>query len=554
MQAASKLATQRLEQSPHHAQMQRLARILREQEYATAPPMVPRILERLYREPNIDYQQLSYVTTSVLRCDPPIKHAMELCRQLHFSALFELVRDKDFLAALNTELMHAVLTKTVVKDLKIECLLTALRSVCLSSVVDSAEFDHQDHFEFMIALAVQCFKNEYIYAMQVGDEGRLSRLKNDLALELATSNRGIQSPRLKMLLAAYGMYSPLWTMDSNHQILKLKSDDFGPSFQLLIDEQIRFPYEELAIKKGIPSLGTAENEVSRAVEKQYEESPYPRWFSFSSKEPKSFASAMAAKFPHLSNVTAAEGVTRILVAGCGTGRHAIAVAKKFMNSTVMAVDLSRASLAFGIRKARELGVNHINFCHADILRLGQLGTSFHLIEAVGVLHHIEEPARAWQILSELLVAGGFMRIGLYSKLGREALNPAKEFVRTKKVGTRSDELRAIRQEMIEEEESTRFNVALRTHDSFTLSEFRDLLFHEHEVQFTLPEIADLLEQLKLDFLGFEHIPPDLRKQFQDQFPHEQQSRDLILWDQFEREHSQMFQSMYRFWVRKPSQH
>lgn len=40
-------------------------------------------------------------------------------------------------------------------------------------------------------------------------------------------------------------------------------------------------------------------------------------------------------------------------------------------------------------------------------------------------------------------------------------------------------------------------------DFFSISECRDLLFHAHEVQLTLPELGALLQRRGLEFLGFE---------------------------------------------------
>ena len=43
----------------------------------------------------------------------------------------------------------------------------------------------------------------------------------------------------------------------------------------------------------------------------------------------------------------------------------------------------------------------------------------------------------------------------------------------------------------------------RNEDFFSMSGCRDLLFHAHEVRFTLPQIASMIEALGLRFLGFE---------------------------------------------------
>ena len=42
-------------------------------------------------------------------------------------------------------------------------------------------------------------------------------------------------------------------------------------------------------------------------------------------------------------------------------------------------------------------------------------------------------------------------------------------------------------------------------DFYSLSGCRDLLFHEKEVQFTIPQIAEIIMKLNLKFLGFANL-------------------------------------------------
>ena len=44
---------------------------------------------------------------------------------------------------------------------------------------------------------------------------------------------------------------------------------------------------------------------------------------------------------------------------------------------------------------------------------------------------------------------------------------------------------------------------LKFSDFYSMSECRDLLFHVQEHQFTIPQIEATLQELRLEFLGFE---------------------------------------------------
>ena len=59
---------------------------------------------------------------------------------------------------------------------------------------------------------------------------------------------------------------------------------------------------------------------------------------------------------------------------------------------VTAIDLSRASLAYSLRKAREYGVGNLRHLHGDLLQVDLLPQSFDIVECVGVLVCVRDPA------------------------------------------------------------------------------------------------------------------------------------------------------------------
>src|SRR5215203_4748463 len=135
------------------------------------------------------------------------------------------------------------------------------------------------------------------------------------------------------------------------------------------------------------------------------------------------------QFPHapIREFGAREGLD-VLIAGCGTGQHAIEAGQRFAGAQVLAVDLSLTSLSYAIRKTRALGLKNIEYGQADILKLGAIGRSFDLIESSGVLHHLADPAQGWGVLLSLLRPGGFMHIWLYSALARADIRAARAFI------------------------------------------------------------------------------------------------------------------------------
>ena len=138
----------------------------------------------------------------------------------------------------------------------------------------------------------------------------------------------------------------------------------------------------------------------------------------------------------------------ILVAGCGTGQHALVTASRFLNARVLAVDLSLGGLSYATRKTRELGVSNIDYAQADILELASLGRRFDLIESVGVLHHMEEPSAGRQILTNLLRRGGVMKIGLYSEIARQDIVSGRALIAEQGLAPSAQNIRRCRQDII----------------------------------------------------------------------------------------------------------
>src|SRR5262249_15547865 len=151
-----------------------------------------------------------------------------------------------------------------------------------------------------------------------------------------------------------------------------------PAVQALIDQQVREPLGEWALRPSIPALTTIDDAVSVAVREQYEDMPYPRWV-----KPAPIGKATSLdwylrnQFPGASiRHVAKPGGLDVLVAGCGTGQHSIETAQRFAGAGVLAIDLSLTSLSYAKRNTQKLGLANIQYAQADILRLGSLGQTF----------------------------------------------------------------------------------------------------------------------------------------------------------------------------------
>jgi SAM-dependent methyltransferase len=217
---------------------------------------------------------------------------------------------------------------------------------------------------------------------------------------------------------------------------------------------------------------------------------------------------------------------------------------------VLAIDLSLASLHYARRKTRELGVPAIDYAQADLLRF-ESDTPFDLIEAVGVLHHMQDPWGAWRNLLAVLKPGGVMKLGFYSSLARRAVARAREWIAAHDYPPTADGIRRFRRDLIDRAVPDDLQAVTGFQDFFSLSTCRDLLFHVQECSVDLPAIERFVGGNDLQFLGFD-CPPGLLQAYQSRFPDDPAAIDLAQWHAFEQDNPDSFRNMYQFWVQKPS--
>lgn len=279
-----------------------------------------------------------------------------------------------------------------------------------------------------------------------------------------------------------------------------------------------------------------------AVAQQYEENPYPRWRSLERQgPPQSLDRVLRGLFPQLPLAPLEN--PQILVAGCGTGRHALLCAQRFRNARVWAIDLSGPSLAYALRQAERFHIQNVHFLQADLLDLDQtnLPEAFDLIESIGVLHHLKDPAQGLACLRARLAPPGWMRLGFYSRRARQGLEPARQLAR--QLGHLH--LRQLRARLIQQLAPQDLEFLSKIKDFYSLSGLRDLLLHERESEYTLPELSALLRQNGLQFVGFDSLPATIT-------PRSGPTPgldDLEGWDHFEQQHPRTFLGMYVFWCR-----
>jgi tetratricopeptide (TPR) repeat protein/SAM-dependent methyltransferase len=446
-------------------------------------------------------------------------------------------------AIANDRLLQLFLVSTPIRDVALERLLTNARLAILDLASATPAADVSDLvLDLSGALAQQCFLNEYVFDWTREEQDRACALRDRLAAALRSDD---VVPAL--MVAAVAAYFPLHSLDTPPKRFERSWPD---AVTRLVVQQLHEPAEEQSLRSHIPIMSPIADDVSLLVRQQYEENPYPRWTATSSWQPRlTFDDKIGIQFPHATVAKLGKTNVEILIAGCGTGRHAIEIAQLYVDIRILAIDLSLASLAYATRKARELCIANVEFGQADILQLAGLRRSFDVIEAVGVLHHLRDPLEGWRILLGMLRPGGFMKIGLYSALARQHVTATRAFIAERGYGHTADDIRRCRQDLLALDDGPIDKKTLEASEFFTISECRDLLFHVEEHVTSIPAIKSFLAVNDLAFIGIE---TQARNRYAELYRDDKAMNDLDRWHTVELAHPTTFGGMYQFWVQKPA--
>ena len=497
------------------------------------PGLYNSIITLLEKKSNVRPRNIVKSVISLLKLDPKLSFYLQrICKDKVKLPIKKVVINLSELTLL-LELMSVC----PIADIEMEYLLASIRANILFEIPYLKKTP--EILKFQSALSLNCFINEYIYNQSKNENKALKELEG--LVKLSLDNNLQPSPQFILCLASY---KPL-----NH---------YGWYDKLVVSSEIEDVFtrqvveskQENNLKSKLPTLKEIEGEISLKVKEQYESNPYPRWVNLGLPiQHKNISKIFKNKNLKLFNNRIKEVKDpSILVAGCGTGQHSLDTAIRFKKSKIVAIDLSLSSLAYAKRKTQELNVQNIEYIQADILDLHKLHKQFDIIESVGVLHHMKDPFEGWKVLVNCLKPGGLMRIGLYSELARQHVVKLRKEILDKGIKSKDVDMKLLRFNLINSQKKHHIQTQ-NSNDFYSLSEFRDLLFHVQEHRFTIPQIKGLLNDLGLKFCGFE--AENINSQFKLTNIDKEDMYNLDKWHVFEKANNMAFEGMYQFWCQKP---
>ncbi len=508
-------------------------------------PEVIKQIEQSYNVEGVGWQNLLGPGLAVLR------------QQVEFSRLRDraILNDYDFIhrfinsdasdRLLNNKLLLHCLTHTVITFEYDERLFTLLRRAFLNLTIEKNYILKNHQIALIAALACQCFNNEYAFAES---EGETSQIDNITALLNNINYNKPLSIENQVILILFAMYRPLYAIKNLKDHAFNKTAHQSKQWSLMIERQLNHAQEEQKIINNIETLTQIEDQTSQAVQDQYEDSPYPRWLSINLTKPRNYREILQSLFPHFKAPVFSQSPIDLLIAGCGTGSHSTITSTRFSDVNVLAIDLSRHSIAYAQRMANRNHINNLQFAQADILGLKKLDKRFHIIESIGVLHHMKKPEDGLRVLRDFLHENGMINLGFYSTLARRHVTKARKYF--KNIAPTPSSIRQARQEIFSLAKDDPIRTITGISDFYSLSECRDLIFHTQERCYSIKEIKELINNCGLKFIGFELPSPSIKKKYMEFKPDDLKLQNLDSWAEYETLNPDTFIGMYTFWCQR----
>jgi SAM-dependent methyltransferase len=233
---------------------------------------------------------------------------------------------------------------------------------------------------------------------------------------------------------------------------------------------------------------TAIGDVTDMVRAFYEETPFPNYDGFDSRESLAtkarrgvFAALLDQQLPH--------GCV-VFEAGCGTGQLSNFLGMSW-ERTVFAGDLCLNSLRLAKGFADRHAIRNVAFVQMNLFRPPFRDESFDVVISNGVLHHTDDCERAFRAILAKLKPGGVILVGLYNYYARLPTLWKAQAFRT--LGPKLYFLDPRLRDWHREPARIR-------------AWFRDQYEHPHETRHSMDEVLRWFERYGVEFLnGIPHV-------------------------------------------------
>jgi SAM-dependent methyltransferase len=241
--------------------------------------------------------------------------------------------------------------------------------------------------------------------------------------------------------------------------------------------------------------------MSETVRQHYEQFPYPHYPLLASvRTCDTYALNLKSLWAAFNGALPPQAAQRILIAGCGSfSPYPFSLANPATEIT--ALDLSGKSLNRARLHCLLHGCFNVRYQTGDLLNASVAPGPFGLIDAYGVLHHLDDPQAGFRALAARLVSGGFLRVMIYNRYARreeESIRRAfrrlgvQDTARVKALIKRSPQGSRLR---------SFFDSSMEVHFDAGLA---DALLHPRVRTYRIDELVELIRSAGLELLKFAH--------------------------------------------------
>ena len=448
----------------------------------------------------------------------------------------------DFNGIASSPLLLAALRCTLIKSGLLEKLVMALRHELLTHSTQQGQLN-KNHILLCQAIAFYGLRSEYILPNTKAETDMVTNLK--VIVNQSLNSFGSKALDVSGALLLLSMYESWQGLLEYNKLMNFPENSWpNETYEIYKYHQTLLNLSQYVFEKltEIPSF------KDHKIKSQYEKHPYPRWEKLDYKKNVNYGSALRHEYKEANLPDYLfEKDLNILIAGCGTGRHALNVAKYFNGVNVSAIDISQNSLSYAKYKADSFSIKNIEFSLADITRLPEFSEKFGIIECSGVLHHIRHYRKALSNLLFNLKPNGLIKISLYSMRSRKSITHTREMFNIENRDVNEQEIKIIRHAIMESGIIEGKEGITKSDDFYSLSGTVDLLFNEYEKHFTPLTIKQLCHDFQLQWLGFSNLSQKVKVDFAMFHGKSSNILNLKQWDEFEEAYPNTFASMFQFY-------
>lgn len=238
------------------------------------------------------------------------------------------------------------------------------------------------------------------------------------------------------------------------------------------------------------------------VADHYNRYPYPCYPLLASvRRHDTYAMNLTALWARFNGELLPEKEGRILLSGCGAFAPYTASCSN-PRAMIDGVDLADRNLQRARQHCLLHGSFNVRLYQGDFLNPAITPGPYHLIEAFGVLHHLDDPAAGMRSLEKRLLPGGILRVMVYGRYARKEPESIRRALRLLKVSRVAEVKKMLKQAAPDSRFRQYVESAWEAENDSGLA---DLFLHPNVKTYRMDEFIELVGQTSLKPLLFTHL-------------------------------------------------